>query len=328
MSAAPGRLILAVQASALLWAAGPPGVTSLTNGSVKYSIPPGHSVTLNRGPLHMVVVDNAAVGSEHLAGYNGIAVLSHRQRPANLFVPLYSGLNLEVIHDGTNAPRDVLFEPRRAPIELRVVNRSAVELYQPPTPNWKLESCTRFELEKDGVVRMTFECIPRGRVFQNGYIGLFWASYVHQPESPAIYFLGKEKSGGPERWIEAVSPRHGLEATHISEHDKRDFLRAGDFQPRYQIFSWSRYVYTQSFYYGLSHGMAYVLMFWPTDLVRFTQSPSGGGPGNPALDFQWFVPDYATDQAYGFELRMAYVPFRSPDQIQKLYAEQLRKWRR
>jgi hypothetical protein len=211
-------------------------------------------------------------------------------------------------------------------MELRVVNGHTAELYQAPTPNWRLESCTRFELEKDGTVHMIFECIPRARVFKYRYIGLFWASYIHQPESPAIHFLGHEVGGGPERWIEAVSPKHGVEATHIPEHDHRDFAQAADFQSRYQIFAWSKHLHSKPFYYALSHGMAYVLMFRPADMIRFTQSPSGGGPGNPALDFQWFIPDYRVDQAYGFEMRMAYVPFQSPEQIRKLYEREARRW--
>ena len=44
------------------------------------------------------------------------------------------------------------------------------------------------------------------------------------------------------------------------------------------------------------------------------------------LDFQWFIPASRVDQAYGFELRMDYVPFKSPEQIQKLHEREVRRW--
>jgi hypothetical protein len=61
--------------------------------------------------------------------------------------------------------------------------------------------------------------------------------------------------------------------------------------------------------------MALVLMFRPSDNVRFSQSPSGGGKGNPAWDFQWFVPKYTVGQRYRFVMRAMYLPFESPEQI-------------
>jgi hypothetical protein len=61
--------------------------------------------------------------------------------------------------------------------------------------------------------------------------------------------------------------------------------------------------------------MAFVLMFRPDDNVRFSQSPSGGGDGNPAWDFQWFVPQYEVGRRYRFVMRAMYLPFESTEQI-------------
>ena len=116
-----GLVVLTVLASSAgaLRAAHPlsaPGVTSLTNPRVAYRASKSHHVVLTKGDVTAVIVDNAAVTggallSEHRAGYNGIAQLTHKNRPANIFRAPYAGLNYEHIHDGTLAVSAEKFEP-------------------------------------------------------------------------------------------------------------------------------------------------------------------------------------------------------------------------
>ncbi len=298
-----------------------PGITSLTDSSVRFRVAEDHYVVLQRGDVRAVVVDNAELDLAdlpgHRAGYNGVASLTHRCREVNLFVPAVAGLNFEHIHDGTTAGLKEKFEPRKFPMQLRVVDGQTVEVYQGPTANWKLESCGRYQLLEDGTIEYTFECVPRAGGYRNGYIGLFWASYIQQPESGAIFFRGHEREAdGPARWIEAVSPAHGTDSTHAPA-DGTSLLRVDADFPLTLVNHPSRYVYTEPWYFGVSHGMAYVQMFRERDRIWLAQSPSGGGSGNPAWDFQWFIPNYQVGAAYGFVMRAACLPYQSREQIER-----------
>ncbi|MDA0835803.1 MAG: hypothetical protein O2955_15705 [Planctomycetota bacterium] len=298
-----------------------PRVTSLTNDTVKYTVPDEHFAVLKRGDITAVIVDNAAVDNEfapgHKAGYNGVAVLKHAQRDENLFVPSFSGLNYEHIHDGTLAVEREKFEPRVAPMELRIIDEHTVELYQPPSPNWKLESCGRYHILEDGTIEYTFECIPRAETFSQGYIGLFWASYIHEPEDKAIHFIGrKQDTNERPHWIEGITPKHGVESTHPPHRRLFDPVIDPKF-PLTLVNHPSTYEATEAWYYGVSHGMAFVPMFRPRDQIWLAQSPTGGGANNPAWDFQWFIPDYKVGEAYGFVMRAGYLPTTEREEIIK-----------
>lgn len=318
-------------AGASLCEAGASGLTTLTSPEMKHTVSSRPYVILKRADVEAVVVDNSAVDDEilpgHRAGYSGIGLLRHVRRRENLFVPAYAGLNFEHIHDGTTQDRKVLYEPRNAPMQLRLIDEHTAELYQPPTPHWKLESCIRYALLPDGVIEMTLECIPRAQTYKHSYIGLFFASYIHKPQSLDIHFLGHHRRGAASRpagsmddeatrqprWIRGVTPAHGRLATHLGPGDRRELPHDADF-PMELVFSLSDYRYSEPWYYGVSHGMAFVQMFREQDRVRLTQSPSGGGEGCPAWDFQWFISDCKVDVPYRFVMRVAYLPYESPEQ--------------
>lgn len=297
-----------------------PKRTTLSDAAIEYEVPRKPYVVLRGGAVEAVIVDNRAADDEvlpgHRAGYSGVASLKHTQQPRNLFVPAYAGLNYEHIHDGTTRPRDVLFEPRKAAMELRIVGDRIAELYQAPTPHWGLESCLRYELLDDGAIEMTFECIPHRQSFANDYIGLFWASYINQPEALDIHFRGYVEGSDQAQWLRGVTPKHGVFATHVGLTDKRRFKHDADF-PLTLAFNRSKYRFAEPWYFGVSHGMALALIFRERDTARLTQSPSGGGEGNPAWDFQYFFSDYQVGQRYQAVMRALYVPFESREQMEK-----------
>jgi hypothetical protein len=202
-------------------------------------------------------------------------------------------------------------------MELRLVDEHTAELYQAPTPHYGLESCLRYRLLEDGTIEMTLECIPRKRSFTHGYVGLFWASYIHQPESLDMHFKGHGVDEPPAaRWIRGVTPAHGVLSTHLASDDRRTFAHDPKF-PLTLVFNRSEHRYSEPWYYGVSHGMALVFIFRPKDQIRMSQSPSGGGKGNPAWDFQYLVPDYEVGRRYQMVMRAMYLPLESPEQIEQ-----------
>src|SRR5580765_3899304 len=117
--------------------------------------------SIKAGDLTAVIGDNAEFGA-HRAGYNGIWSLTHARRPGSPFVPAVAGWNLEHIFDGhINGNNKVFFEPRNALMELRRLDASAIELHQPQTPTFHLESWSTFRLMPPDYVDFSFRCVAR-----------------------------------------------------------------------------------------------------------------------------------------------------------------------
>lgn len=264
--------------------------------------------TFQAGDLTAIIGDNGSAGM-HRAGYNGLWSLVHKTEPANLFVPIVAGLNLEHIFDGdqndTDGSRKIFFEPRNAPMDFRKLSATEAELHQPPTPTFHLESWTKFTLAAPHYVDMSFRCQARQHAFHHGYIGLFWACYINAPEDKSVYF----RQAG--LWQQLCTQQHNDESTVRYKDDKMELKFREDYGPC--LFrSLSPLRFDEPFYYGHFRNHVAILMFDKSEGIRFSHSPSGGGVNkeqqttNPAWDFQYIIPRYEVNKEYGFRARLVY----------------------
>lgn len=282
-------------------------------------------VTLKSGNLRMVFVDNSEMPPNHKKGYNGIAELYHVKQDSNVFVPDFAGLNLEHIFNGEKP--EAFFEPRKDPMYLYQKSEKEVLLYQKPTTHSKVESLMEFKAADQDCIDFTFTFIVHDRhYFKHDYAGFFFASYINQPPDRKIYFKGiRERGPGSEKigLIQSYSDKHGDKSTHLAEGDNRKIY----FSPEFNIVlanHFSDYRYAQPYYYGRFRNMALAYFFRPSDLMRFSQSPDGAGPGNPAWDFYYITTDLKEGVKYSFSGRMMYKPFKSDKEIAREY----KKWQR
>jgi hypothetical protein len=280
-----------------------------------------HTATLESELLRVKVVDNEALGPVHRRGYNGLAALSLREDSSSLFVPAYAGLNFEHIFSG-----DVRsfswnkFEPRQSPMRLSRHAENRVELRQEGTAHWPLSSRIDYALEGNAI-DFTFCATPFDDAWtKHGYIGAFFASYIHQPEEMGIHFLGMPRGQAGRidpAWIYHLPRAHGVAANHRPAGSSWDPpLDQGFNIPLAQYHS--RWEYAYPFYYGRSGDNVFIMMFAdppPGGEIRFAQSPSGAGHGNPAWDFILLKRDYTVDQEFCFAGRAVYKRFVSESDV-------------
>jgi hypothetical protein len=162
-----------------------------------------------------------------------------------------------------------------------------------------------------------------GDFFRHGHAGLFWASYIDEPADKRIYFRGKRSGESTDGWIAAFSHKHGHESTHRGEHDELEAYFAPNFNARLAN-HFSDYRYTHPYYYGRFHNMVLAFLFDTSEVIRFSQSPDGGGTGNPAWDFQFLIPKLEYGRKFIFRSRLIYKPFVSRADVEEEY----RRWKK
>jgi hypothetical protein len=288
---------------------------------------PAHTATVRTALLRAVIADNEAFVPNHRAGYNGVAELTLIGELHNLFVPDYAGLNLEHIFSGdSQTVAWNIFEPRQTPMRLTQPTPTRVELHQERTEHWPIRSRLTYEIEGDAV-NLRYRGTPLADAWsKHGYIGVFFASYIQKPEDMSIQFIGRSRPGRGEerpRWIKHLSPLHGEAANHRSAGSTWD----PEFDDGFKVVlakGASDFEYVYPFYFGRSGENVFVMMFErPHDdgELRFAQSPSGGGNGNPAWDFFWLQRSYAVNREFSFRARAVLTKFSSTEDVVRLYEQ-------
>ena len=279
-------------------------------------------LTIEKGNLKGFFVDNTAINPAHKEGYNGLGQLYHAEEDSGIFVPAFAGFNFEHIFGGDSLEQ--LFEPRRYPMTLYRKTGDEVLLYQEETPLSGVESLTSFKLVAPHYIDVTFQCIlHKSEFFRHGYAGLFWASYIRNPDDKKIYFKGVSENDpvGSTSWIPAWSPEHGVKSTHRSVKDDHDFFFSENFNASLAN-HFSAFRFTEPYFFGRYKNMVLAFLFKSGEVIRFSQSPDGGGDLNPAWDFQYIIPSPVVGRRYSFKVRMVYKPFISPEDI----AVEFKKW--
>jgi hypothetical protein len=280
-----------------------------------------HSAEFRTRAFHGVIGDNAAGPNEHAPGFNGLWSLVPAGMQESMIGRQLAGLNLEHYINGTDedgkAP-EVLFDPRRSPMEFKQLSDSRFLLYQPPTKFFQVESWTEFTVREPNIIDMSFRCIPHKEVFPNGWLGVFWATYVEAPEEPAAHFLGYETP-------EAQSPKWlTTDGTQmVYGRTARVPLKFPGPMRGHAMATTDPRRWAEPFYYAVWRDRAYIVMFdTDHDLGMYAGRNRTGKGWNP-WDFQMIIHKPAVGARYELNMRMVVDRFKGKDWIMEKY----REWR-
>ena len=280
-------------------------------------------VTLRVSGLECTIGNNKSYHGEfgsHRPGYNGIFSMISPDCEETPFVPQYAGMNLEHYFDArAEYDGNSFFEPRYAKMTLKQINERTVELHQPPTPNFAVESWTRFELLEPYFLNFSFRFILHKDVFEGDFMGVFWASYINGPLDKSIYLLSEGASLEAPKWQQMCTQQHNRDSTVKQESDSTQLQFQKSSQSLFS--SLSPLKYSEPFFYGRFRNMVLIYVFAPNPHLRFSHSPSGGGTNqlgndtNPAWDYQLVVPDYQIGSEYQLHGRLIYKPWKDRDDV-------------
>ncbi len=280
-----------------------------------------HSAEFRTRAFHGVLGDNAAGPDEHAPGFNGLWSLVPAGMQESMIGRQLAGLNLEHYINGTDEDGkkpEILFDPRRSPMEFKQSSDSRFLLHQPPTKFFQVESWTEFAVRAPNIIDMSFRCIPRREIFPNEWLGVFWATYVEAPEDPHAKFLGYETPEAEEpKWLETDGTQmvYGRTArVPLKFPGPMQGHTMGTTDPR----RWAK-----PFYYAVWRDHAYIVMFdTDHDLGMYAGKTKTKNGWNP-WDFQMIIHEPKVGSEYKLNLRMVVDRFKGKGWVMEEY----RKWR-
>jgi len=283
------------------------------------------------------LADNRPAGI-HRAGYNGVASLIPRSTGNNIFVPLYAGLNYEVITMPGLGPypgRDGFrFEPRCEPMHVEQ-DGACVTLVQPETSHAHVSARIAFRVQEPHYLHQHIELTPHrcfGPEAEPNRLSCLFASYIHVPPDRHIYVKPDPEGGDAlDDWFGLTKPAHDsprmevrplpdgreltpaehLEAMQSEPLSDDDLSRLPDevCPPMALPRSLSGPL---TFYYGLVHDLVFLMMFRQPERFRLAYSPCGGGrepQWSPAWDYVLHEEDAEPGRTYGWDLCLAVKPY-------------------
>lgn len=319
--------ILALTAAALAPAASP---------AEEAAGDPVTTTTIARGDLSVVFRDNTGSPKESLSGLD--ALVNRRVADGfDAFDPdspgAGAGLNFEHIISGHRDPHNA-FAPRKGPYALhRLPGGASVRLARRREDDpWAVSSTMTYTVVAPHAVDFEFRCVPHDakRFGERGHAVFFWADYMNDVADSSLHFRGVPAEGAEETWIAADAPPG---PTDWNTGGTYRSLPASDlaydadhnFKLNSWSYDWPRF--TKPFYYGrAARDMVFILMFdrmcSAEDEIRFSlfkfKLKKEKRP-RPAWDFQYVIHKVEEGREYGYQGRLVWKKFVSPEDCREEY---------
>ena len=271
--------------------------------------------------------DSIAFPFERANGYNGVRQLYSLHGPQeNIFRSAWgSSLNFEFVYDVSGrsmTPRWLGGKMGTPPTPSRLTrlddNSVRLETFV-PEPR-RIDVSTTFTLVAPHYIDLETTVIAHPNSFEGDWLGVFWASYIHNPENKTTYFRGHRDKNSPAQWIESLMEQPLNPRVFASEADT---LVPGEPNPDGGLFHNIRPIrYAYPFFYGCWRDMMLEMMFKSTESLRFAIQPTGGGLTNPAWDFALLIQNCQPLTPYTFSARVLFKPFVSREDAWEEY----QKW--